>query len=62
MKHYDENLRISFDVLCNHPHVRNNTCPTGYGNCVECNSCVVKMTAEDFYKLYSKYYELKNTK
>ena len=38
---------IEFRSRCNHPGIRNNVCPTGYGDCISCPHCIVTFRAMD---------------
>lgn len=42
---------IAVDINCNHSSLENNTCPTGTGDCANCGSCKVTMSAIDFFAL-----------
>lgn len=38
---------VEFRTRCNHPGLRNNICPTGYGDCISCPHCIVTFRAMD---------------
>lgn len=39
------NIRVEFG--CYHPEIENNTCPTGKGDCSECEHCKAEIGAAD---------------
>lgn len=45
------NKKITVDFQCNHPKIKNNTCPTGSGDCAHCDHCIATMSAPDFFIL-----------
>lgn len=42
---------ITVDIICNHPDIKNNTCPTAKGNCAECRYCIAVLSAKDYFEL-----------
>ena len=54
MTHYfslNNGKEIAVDINCNHPELENNTCPTGTGDCANCEFCNATMSARDFFAL-----------
>lgn len=49
MKHNRNGITVDF--RCNHPEIKNNTCPTGHGNCADCRHCIAVLSAQDYFKL-----------
>lgn len=39
--------RIEFAAGCGHPDIRNNICPTRYGDCSTCEHCRVTLKGPD---------------
>lgn len=52
MKH-DRN-GITVDIICKHPELYYNNCPTGKGNCAECRYCIAVLSAKDYFELENK--------
>lgn len=39
--------RVEFAARCGNPGIRDNVCPTGYGDCSTCEFCEVKLKGID---------------
>lgn len=49
MKYKREGITVVF--RCDHPDIKNNICPTGRGNCVDCRHCKAVLSARDYFEL-----------
>lgn len=47
-------VKVTWDCICRHPEITDNTCPTHSGNCEECRHCRVEMAAKDFFAMAAK--------
>lgn len=54
MTHYLEIGKepVQVDFTCQHPDIKNNICPTGTGDCKNCQHCAASMTAKDFFAIW----------